>query len=347
MNLKYNGWYPLLVAGGMLFWELAIPLLNRDLRRETWSQRLDLVWGTLEMQLVAIALYTPWLLHVQAVVGLRALETQISAYSVSQGPLVKTPPDILLGYLALFTSTPVMWLAGAGAVVSVLRHRAEDRLLLIYTAGLVALLMLYVAYPHLGYPLIYPIAIWAGVGVDALARLGAATSRRPQWAVALAAVLALALAASELPRDPAVVTANTLGYAQAGELVNQLHDQAPVLTAIQANGQLYIDGAVNYSLDGSQLVADVLARPGRKYIIVDQTVSWDARNAQFMDDNRNRLNLVERIPNPMYDEVFMEPAYANKFAQVDAQPDVFRYIYVYSTDAALTIPDNWKVQPAG
>jgi 4-amino-4-deoxy-L-arabinose transferase-like glycosyltransferase len=343
MNIKWNGWYPLFVAGGLLVVDGLASLFSG--KRQALAEIGFRFRGLVVMSAVAVLMIVPWLLKVQSAAGFGRLLHVIGAYSVSEGPLLKTPLSVLARYFLLFVGLPTFFLALVGLVLALWEHKRSDWFLLIYAGGFVVLLSIYAPYPHLAYPLLPAVCIWAASGASRLAHLvarmyGFRTFPRITAGVTLMAFV-LVMAATEARRLPPLLSSETLGYQTAGQLMNRVQGEALIFIYMQPNSWLYIDSAVARSLAPSVETAQRLAWSGEKVLLLDQTGTWDGRVVDLLSLNEDALRIVEEIPNPMYPEVLLQPAFGPAFDYLSHPPHRFLYITVYRATEPLRIPPSW------
>jgi len=62
----------------------------------------------------------------------------------------------------------------------------------------------------------------------------------------------------------------------------------------------------------------------------------------FFALNHDRLVVIDRVPNPLYPEVFLQPATSDKLSHFGNVPDDYRYITFWRATAALQYPPSWR-----
>jgi len=348
LNTKYTGAFPILLAGSWLGFEL---LVDSVTRRTAFFQRAVTEYaprlvGYVVMIAVAVALFTPFLVKVGISPGFHEVLAHNGFFEVHQGSLIKTPPKIILWYFWLFTSPLTTLLAGAGIAVGLRSFSRADRLLLIYTAGWFVALMIFGPYPREALSLLPAVAIWSARAAVTMGRLVTAASHvPPSFAWGVAAAGAAAVVVVQLIPIPHLVSLRTQGY----------QDAAAVAMTYEANGgNLFIHTQAcallyltNYdSLLPTEGGVTVLEQKSPNlYFMTDQTLTWDARIVEFFRINRDHLQVVARIPNPMYPEVLLQPAYEDRLEHLNDPPDAYRYITIWKVTGALTLPSSWP-QPS-
>ena len=86
------------------------------------------------------------------------------------------------------------------------------------------------------------------------------------------------------------------------------------------------------------------AKASNEVIITDQTIGWFVPISDFFTLNRDRMTVVNRVPNPMYDEVLLQPATVDKLSHLDDPPDVYRFITFWRVTGPLLYPPSWPQQ---
>jgi hypothetical protein len=62
----------------------------------------------------------------------------------------------------------------------------------------------------------------------------------------------------------------------------------------------------------------------------------------FLALNRDRLQVIARVPNPLFPEVFLQPATADKLSHLNDQPVEFGYITFWRPTGPLRYPPSWR-----
>jgi hypothetical protein len=206
--------------------------------------------------------------------------------------------------------------------------------------------MIFGPYPREALSLLPAVAIWSARAAVTMGRLVTAASHvPPSFAWGVAAVGAAAVVVVQLIPIPHLVSLRTQGY----------QDAAAVAMTYEANGgNLFIHTQAcallyltNYdSLLPTEGGVTVLEQKSPNlYFMTDQTLTWDARIVEFFRINRDHLQVVDRIPNPMYPEVLLQPAYEDRLEHLNDPPDAYRYITIWKVTGALTLPSSWP-QPS-
>jgi 4-amino-4-deoxy-L-arabinose transferase-like glycosyltransferase len=339
LNTKYIGPFPLILAVTWVAFELFVDLVRR--RRESVSKTvreyLPHAIGVVAMIVVAIVLFAPWVYKLEHVPGFETFFAHQARFATQ-----KTQPLFILWYYWLFTSPPTVLIALAGIAVGLIRFTRADRLMLIYTAGWCAALMTFDAYPREALSLLPAVGIWAGRAVVEVWRL--VRNWRPQAPFAAAAASIACLAAillGQVVALPAVLSLRTQGYADAGAIATR-YQSAGNTVFIRAQ-----DSAFLYVKDGQLLrpirpVVDVLRQePSRVVFMTDLTLYAYPRVEAFFELNRDRLQVIDRLPNPLYPEVFLQPATTYKLSHLDHPPEEYTYITFWRPTAPLLYPPDW------
>lgn len=340
MNTKYTGAFPLLLAGA---WLLGEALLDATWRRRAVGaiakEYRAPMSGTFVMYGLAIAMFLPFLVKIAANPGLHTVLEHNSSFGANS--LIKTPPLFIAWYYWLFTSPPTLLVAVAGIAVGIRRFSLADRFLLIYTAGWFVALMLFPPYPREALSLLPAVAIWAGRAIVEVWRI--ANSRlhvRFAAPVAAAVCLGAVLVAQAVPLSH-MLSLRTQGYADAGVAAARYQGAGDrIWTRTQAVASLYLHD--EYFLDASPVVRNLLTgQITNAVFMTDQTLGWYPKIDELFQLNRDRLQVIERVANPLYDEVLLQPATADGLAHLDDPPDAYRYITFWRATAPLTFPSDW------
>jgi hypothetical protein len=57
--------------------------------------------------------------------------------------------------------------------------------------------------------------------------------------------------------------------------------------------------------------------------------------------NRDHLQVIAKVPNPLYPEVLQQPAMQDKLSHVNDPADEFRYITIWHVTGPLLYPPSW------
>jgi hypothetical protein len=189
------------------------------------------------------------------------------------------------------------------------------------------------------------VAIWAGRAIVEAWKLVVAF--RPRWQLAtttVAAACVLAIAVGQFLPLPHMLSLRTRGYADAGVIAARYQASgSTIIVRTQDVAYLYLRNET--ILRNSPLVVQLLKAKGSNVVfITDQTMTWFAfADLQaFFDLNRDRLNVIDRVANPMYDEVMLQPATADGLAHIDNPPDAYRYITFWRVTGPLQFPPTWS-----
>jgi 4-amino-4-deoxy-L-arabinose transferase-like glycosyltransferase len=341
LNTKFNGIFPLLLVVSWLVVELLIDWIKgRGKSAPKLSDYRVRVIGTALMVALATAMFLPFLIKIAHFPGLHA----VLEHERSFGPqsLIKTSPKILLWYYWLFTSPATVLAAIAGIAFALFRFTRADRLMLIYTAGWFVALMLFAPYPREALSLLPAVAIWAARALAEIWKL--VLSRRPGTrfaAPAAAAACTSVVLISQFIPLPHMLSLRTQGYADAGVIATRYQAAGDSIFArTQAVAFLYAKG--EFSLRSDPSVARALNQKGSAAVLVtDQTLLWYPVLQTFFEMNRDRLTVMNRVPNPQFDEVLLQPATEEKLQQLSDPPDADRYITFWRVTGTLLYPPGW------
>jgi 4-amino-4-deoxy-L-arabinose transferase-like glycosyltransferase len=339
LNTIYDGAFPLILAVTLLSAEFVVDLVvgRRAFVSRARSEYLPRVIGVAAMVAIALMLFAPWLNKL-------AHNPGFAVFFGVQGNffIVKTPATFIVWYYWLFTSPATVVLAVVGLLVGVLRFTQADRFMLIYTLGWVAAILLFGAYPREALTLLPAIAIWAGraiVEIWTLIRSSRPSLRVPAAAIAAACVAAVLL--GQLIPLPHFLSLNTKGYAEATAITDKFQATgAALLIHTQPVAFLYLHNYPFHVARKSSLRA-LTTDTSNLYFMTDHTLTSDSDVMAFFELNRDRLQVVDRVPNELYPDTVLLPATADKLAHLDDPPDAFRYITIWKATAPLLYPPGW------
>ena len=348
INTKLNGAFPLLFVIAWLGLELIVDAVASGKRfRSILNEYRVRLLGSVMAIGIAVALFTPFLLKVAHDPGLGTMLAHNSE-AATWSSLIRTPPFTIAWYFWVFTSPPVVVMAGGGLVVGLLRFTRADRFMLVYTAGWFVALMLFLPLPREALSLLPAVAIWAARGamelwsVASRARIGI-----PRFAlVGLGGVCLAGAIVLQLSQLPQLLSLRTEGYADAATFAAQLQSEGgTVFVRAQSSALLYL-GSDYVSLDDNAATAQLLVDKGpNAYVMTDQTLSWDPVLQQFFSLNRDRLAVVEKIRNPLYPEVLLQPTpgSSDRLWVLSNPPEYYLYITFWRVTGPLTFPPDWPV----
>jgi 4-amino-4-deoxy-L-arabinose transferase-like glycosyltransferase len=333
--IKFDGFYLVLLALAWLGWR-TLPLLPNAARagvRHRLFRTLSCCLALLICAGAGIAITTRMVTPEYG--GLHAVVAQFMKYSVGSGVRIVTSPELIVGYFLAWISLPALAFSIVGLSVAVRQRTTADCFLGLLGASYFAAVLFYTSYPRLALPLFPVIFLFASRGLvwtsDLLGRLpiGSTVQRRRLIAVVLASLLLIA----EAGRLPRVLRLETLGYANAAKRVSELKRNAAVYEHTQPDLTLYTKAAT--PIDCSPEVISSLETPGPKAILIDQTASWGTAFSDFLRVNSDRLATEGKIPNPLYDEVILQPATLEGLRTRLDPPDRYRNIVILASNGPL------------
>lgn len=340
LNTKYSG--PLVLAPCLLVgvWHLVTsrlkvrrPISEQGLEEGPSRGRSTVVVLSL-FSLTVAALSLPWVFFLAVRWGYSKLLTVPFGYTaLAGGGLISTPPPLILAYFLRWTSPAFLVLALLGALGALMRRKAADGLLLTYLLIYSLGVMIYLSYDRLALPLLPALALFAGNGVKVLFK----GSRRKMFKVAILGV-ALLVAFDLLQSSMPLLSVKADGYRSAARFVEALPGEVSVFEKTQLNFRFYTFRP--FHLADHPEIRRALVQEGTKYFIVDQTLTWAAFPKKLFEQNRDRLKLLAKLPNPTYEIVYLQPASLEKMKRLENGdiPDEYRYIFVYRTDQPLVLP---------
>ncbi len=338
MNTKFDGIFPLVLAGSWLAGELLLDLIRRSPNLLS-EYRLRAV-GTALMVVLAIALFLPVLVKVAHDPGLRTFVGHFT--SPPPHTVIKTPPKFIAWYFWLFTSPPTLLVAMAGIAIGLVRFTRADRLMLIYTAGWFIALLVYPPFPREALSLLPAVGIWAGRAI--VEAWGLLTVKKPQWpflATTAAAMCMFAILVGQIVPLPHMLSLRTKGYADAGAIAAQYQSTgSTIFVRVQSVAFLYLNDA--HGLVPRPPIVNLLKEKGSTAVFMtDQTLGWYPKIQALFDLNRDRLEVIDKVPNPLYDEVLLQPATEERLSHLDDPPAAYRYITFWRLTGPLLFPPNW------
>lgn len=196
----------------------------------------------------------------------------------------------LLEWVSPFVLAPAI----VGFGVLLVRRSSGDRLLLAWTAVFLVALPFYRLYPRLLVPLLLPLALAAGVGLDALARRLAPAWKRGRAAALVA--LALAPGAWAARRSLAV---GDRGYERAAAVLRAgPADPEPDVLVAQHAILFYMRGDLHAYLCYEEREAIEVLESGRfRYLLADLRLQHAPRFREYLVSHD--LELVADIENPL------------------------------------------------
>lgn len=339
LNTKYDGAFPLVLAASWLVVEFVVDRVRgrSGLLSNAWSEYAPRVVGVAGMVAIALLLFTPWILKLAGNPGFHVFFAQHAGFF-----LTKTPPIFVAWYFWLFASPPTVVLAVAGIAVAVVRFTRADRLLLIYTAGWVIAIFMFDPYPREALSLLPAVAIWAARAIVELWKLVRTWRPRvPLAATAASAVCAAAILVGQLLPLPQMLSLRTRGYADAGVIAAQYQSTGSTIV-VQAQDVAYLYLKGTYRLRATPSMVQLLTEKGSTIVFMtDQTMLDFHLQAIFFDLNLDRLKVIDRVPNPLYDDVFLQPATYYGLSHLDDPPDSYRYITFWRVTGPLLFPPSW------
>jgi 4-amino-4-deoxy-L-arabinose transferase-like glycosyltransferase len=340
LNTKYIGVFPLILAVTWVTAEFIVDLVARrhESVSKAMSEYLPRAIGVAAMIVVALLLFAPWFFKLAHVPGFDTFFAHQASFSTH-----KTPPLFIVWYYWLFTSPPTVLLAGAGIAIGLIRFTRADRLMLIYTAGWFAAIMTFDAYPREALSLLPAVAIWAGRAVVEVWRLVRASRPQQPFAAAAASIAcAAAILLGQVVTLPGILSLRTEGYADAGAIATRYQSTGSTIVVVaQDSAFLYLKHAIVLSPRPS--VVQVLNEKSSTVVFMtDLTVGAYPPVKAFFALNRDRLLVIARVPNPLYPEVFLQPATADKLSHLDDPPEEYRYITFWRATAPLLYPPSWR-----
>jgi 4-amino-4-deoxy-L-arabinose transferase-like glycosyltransferase len=343
LNTKYDGVFALLLAGAWLLGEFLLDATRRPraVRTLATDYRMRLL-GTLIILGLAIFIFVPFLVKIGISPGFSTVFHHNSTNVANS--LGNTTPKIIVWFFWVFTSPATVVIAVAGIVVGVVRFTRADRLLLMYTAGWFVALMFFFPYPREALSLLPAVALWAGRAIVEIWQLvRTMRPRLPFSATLAAAACGLAILIGQIVPLPQMLSLRTEGYADAGVIAARYQSTgSTIFIRTQAVALLYLKGV--YELNPSPLVVRLLNEKASTVVFMtDQTLTWDsvATEKALFDLNRDRLLVIDRVPNPLYDDVLLQPATEDKLSHLDDPPDAYRYITFWRVTGPLLYPPSW------
>ena len=253
---KYHGFFPLVLTGGFLL------LRRRPLR----------AWRGLLLAAAIAGLAAAWLaLHIRA-------ETGLDAFRANRAQWLREPALYLIPQTLQFigqalhewVALPVLLAAAVGFGLMLRRRSDGDVFLLLWVALFLSTLPLYALYPRLLLPLLVPLVLAAGVGLQAVAAL---LMRRRETGTRTVALLAGLLLACGAVASGASFAQPSRGYAEAGAwLAAQGPDPQgrPDLLLAQHSLLFYVRDAGNPFLTYDEPEGLPALRSGRfRYLVAD------------------------------------------------------------------------------
>lgn len=341
LNTKYIGPFPLILAVTWVAVEFIVDLVGRrhESASKTISEYLPSAIGVTVMIVVALLLFAPWVYKLDHVPGFAVFFAHNARFATQ-----KTPPNFIVWYYWLFTSPLTVLFAGAGIAVGLVRFTRADRLMLIYTAGWFVAVMTFDAYPREALSLLPGVAIWAGRAVvEVWTMVRASRPHVPFAAAAAAAACAIAILLGQVVTLPSILSLRTQGYADAGVIAARYQSTGSTLVVrAQDSAFLYLKDAIVFR--ATPAVIQVLDdEPSNVVFMTDLTVAAYPQISDFFALNRDHLQVIAKVPNPLFPEVLLQPATADKLSNLNDPPDEFKYITFWRATGPLLHPPSWPL----
>jgi 4-amino-4-deoxy-L-arabinose transferase-like glycosyltransferase len=343
LNAKYDGAYPLILASSWLVCEFLVEVAvrRRPFLSKAWSEYRPHVVGVIAMIAVAVLLFSPWLLKLNQSPG---FQTFLGVHGHYFG--APTPPIFILWFFWVFTSPPTLLLALAGVAIGAVRFTRADRLMLIYTAGWFLAVILFDPYPRESLTLLPAVGIWAGRAVIELWKLLGSAGRTPRRATAVAAAFVAAMLLAQLVPLPAALSLRTQGYKDAAAVTDRYQASGGVLfVRCQTVELLYLRRYPHYVATQNSIRA-FAPSASAVYFMTDQTLSSYPDLVDFFMVNQDHMQVLARVPNPLFRENLLQPATEDKLKGLDDPPDSFRFITIWRMTGPALYPSSWTPPPA-
>ena len=284
---KYHGFLALAIPAAWL----ASTMLRREAR--SGAKRGVVLW------LAALAVVVPFLvwlvLDIRSELGLEAFLASRKEWMAPLGLYLGPQTARFVGRsLVEWVSPFVLAPAAVGFLVLLVRRSRGDLVVLAWTAVFLAALPFYRLYPRLLVPLLPPIALAAGVGLDALARKLATGWERGRVAVLL--LLALVPGAWSARRSLFV---GDRAYERAAEVLRRgPDDPRPDVLLAQHAILFYLRDDRHPFLSHTEPEAIETLESGRfRYFLADLRLQHAPRFRTYLETHD--LELVEDLPNPL------------------------------------------------
>jgi 4-amino-4-deoxy-L-arabinose transferase-like glycosyltransferase len=255
-------------------------------------------WRAWLVACAVAAVPAAWLAwEIERKLGFAAFLRNHSAW-LSEPGLYLIPQAIRLVARSLWEWVSPFALAPAllGFIVMGRRRARGDLLVLAWTGLFLAVIPCYRFYPRLLVPLLLPLALAAGVGLDALARRIA-----PGWRRGRTALLALAALAPGAWSSRATLALEDRGYELAARFLAQApRDPRPDVLVTQHAILFYLLDVEHPFLCYDQPEAiDALENGRFRYLVGDLRLLHAPEFREYIETHRVELKLVAEIGNPM------------------------------------------------
>jgi 4-amino-4-deoxy-L-arabinose transferase-like glycosyltransferase len=284
---KYHGLLALAIAAAWLAGRMLFRRAPADPKRS----------ATLWLAALGVALLPlAWLvLHVRSELGLDAFlesrKTWMQAPGLYLGPLAaRFLARSFLEWVSPFVLAPAL----VGFAILLVRRSAGDLVLLAWTVVFLAALPFYRLYPRLLVPLCLPLALAAGVGLDAIARALASRWERGR----AAALLAIALVPGAWSAR-ASLSVGDRGYERAAEFLRAAPaDPRPDVLVAQHAILFYLrDDPHPYLCHEEEGAIETLEAGRFRYLVADLRLEHAPRFRKYLETHD--FELVADLPNPL------------------------------------------------
>jgi 4-amino-4-deoxy-L-arabinose transferase-like glycosyltransferase len=356
LNIKYNGFMAFLFlfpyfAIVMFYEDLLEPLALKKHRFSQvfisfWRKRWKLLVGLAAAIIIAGLSFYPWYFAIDESLGHEDVTKIHRGYAIPIDQGLKKlvgQPTWFFSYFIRWALIPFLF-APLGIVLGFWQWRKEKILILIWTIGYYCLLYFYFPYTRHAIPLVPALCILAGIALDRILRaIFLAVPLLTKYANIVKSALAIALVVFAFVHEYPMLSLDTNSYREAALTVADVAQKdTTIFTDTLRNFRYYIPNSID--ILPLRRVINFLQMPGTKLFVFDIHKTWSSATPQFLRDNRQKLNLINKIPNRRYEHILTEPADMNKLEQIKRNPEKFDAllnIYIYRMNGPATIPTEW------
>jgi hypothetical protein len=363
MNVKYNGFLSIILVLGYyafcIAWDFGIiPLVKKekrmDLPANLGKRALHLIPGTIGAIAIFALMYLHWYLNVDEFMGYEKLMEHHKGYAVSANRAfgdMKSNPGFFLIYFWMWAPA-ILILVPVGLLFGLWRWRKEHVILYAWAGGMYAGLFFYTKYTRLAVPILPALCLLGGIFFSRATGLVLKT-RKPVkeqtvWIVH-GGILAVFVIFSFVLVYP-ILALDTNGYRKTWSRIEEKYPVKNnlVIFDMLKNFNFYIQGRPNTGyLQPSPQLAQVLKMGLPKVFVHDMHLYWNSKRTDFLNSNKDLMELAARIDNRRYSQIWLEPFNADKFNKMKEKPSDFEKeftIFIYESSKPFRIPKSWGVQ---
>ena len=296
MNIKYNGFFPLIIAGIYFFFIFFMPFLFHKAKKDLENATKGLFISFLMIFL----LYLPWLLILKFTVGFDKVYGNIMDHTFS---------NILLSFpfyancMLLLVSLPILLFSLIGLFMLLKRRSMQDIFVLSWFLFIIFFLLLYKNYPRLFLPAVPALIIFSSLGIIRLSSLFSRYFLKSRKAAFLAFVLAIIVFFFALFTSVDSIVFQDDSYKLAGNYLNQNINKEDIVFFQTQDTIFFYTGIKNHAFGNNSATEEILSGNKTKYIITDLRIARNPFLKQFISEGN--AVLIRNFRNNPNDVTFL------------------------------------------